>query len=181
MPATGSATAGATAGGTATQQGTDGDDNLLGVVNAADTIFGGAGNDKVMGYEGNDTLYGGAGNDLIAGGTGDDIIHGGAGHDQLYGNGLQSSYGQGESDEDTFVYEPGGGTDTIMDFVNGEDVIDLSAFSNITQFSDLSISQDGNFAVIDFGGSDKIRLSQFNVDDLDASDFVFADDGSDGV
>jgi Ca2+-binding RTX toxin-like protein len=79
------------------QEGTDGDDLLIGDVGADvlrgragnDTLDGGAGNDTLIGglfnvdFEdsGNDVLYGGDGNDSLQGGDGSDIFTGGAGAD----------------------------------------------------------------------------------------------------
>ncbi len=79
------------------QEGTDGDDLLIGDVGADflrgragnDTLDGGAGNDTLIGGQfnldfedsGNDVLYGGDGNDSLQGGDGSDIFTGGAGAD----------------------------------------------------------------------------------------------------
>src|SRR3954463_1285130 len=49
------------------------------------TMFGGAGNDTLMGGSGGDNLNGGAGDDKILGGGGNDLIHGDAGNDLLIG------------------------------------------------------------------------------------------------
>jgi serralysin len=70
----------------------------------ANSIDGGAGNDILSGMAGNDVLRGGAGADLLYGGTGNDVFVFGA-----------------TSDSTTFV------RDTVMDFVQGQDRVDLSA------------------------------------------------------
>ncbi|MCU9837476.1 hypothetical protein OEZ49_06835 [Ruegeria sp. WL0004] len=81
--------------------GGDGNDQI-GHGNAADTVFGGAGDDQVVSHEGaywpeinfadyihgmdgNDTLSGGFGGDTVAGGAGDDVISGGMDDDFLFG------------------------------------------------------------------------------------------------
>ena len=99
---------------------------------------------------------------------GDDTLVGGADDDTLYGG----------SGADTFVFEAAHGTDTILDFANGTDMIDLSALTQITEFSDLTITADGTTAVIDLTGKGggTIRLDDTAVSDLDASDFTFHDD-----
>ncbi len=138
-----------------------------------DTIVGGEGEDWIAGGAGDDTIYGGAGDDTLHGDEGDDTISGGAGDDTMTG-------GEGA---DTFVYSAGHGNDTITDFTDGEDTIDLSAITGITGFGDLSISADGGAAVIDLsahqGGT--ITLENVDVADLDAEDFTFyeapVDDG----
>ena len=124
----------------------------------ATPIFGDAGNDWVVGGADNDTLYGGAGADALNGGLGDDTLTGGA-------------------DADTFYFNGAFGTDTITDFTDGEDTIDLTAMTDITGFGDLTISADGTDAVIDLTsqGGGTIRLESFDVNDLDADDFNFYD------
>ena len=138
-----------------------------------DTLYGDAGNDTLSGHCGNDTLDGGVGNDTLDGGGGQDILIGGLGNDTLWGDFCNPD----ATDKDIFVYAPGHGADTIKDFQNDLDKIDLSQFSSISGFSDLSARQDGDDVVIDFssysddGGS--ITLENFNLADLDGNDFIF--------
>ena len=83
----------------------------------------------------------------------------------------------GTSDDDVFVFAPGNGADTITDFANGSDRIDLSAFPEIRDFDDLSYTSNAEGVTIDladFGGG-TIFLQGFSIDDLDAEDFVFAE------
>ena len=49
----------------------------------------------------------------------------------------------GGAGTDVFVFGPDNGNDLITDFTNGEDVIDLSAFATIADFSDLTIVSRG--------------------------------------
>ncbi len=143
-----------------------------------DTIYGGEGNVIIKGDAGNDFLYGGTGKDSIYGGTGSDVIDGGAGNDRMYGD---DSIGSGVSgSEDTFVFQQGHGNDTIAFFKDGEDKIDLSAFTEITGVDDLTIRSTHDGTVIDlteYGGG-TIRFDQNSVEDveigdLDATDFLF--------
>jgi Ca2+-binding RTX toxin-like protein len=62
--------------------GGDGDDKLRGGF-GADTLEGGAGADELDGQAGDDTLHGGAGDDKLAGYDGADLIDGGAGTDRI--------------------------------------------------------------------------------------------------
>ncbi|NJO71977.1 MAG: hypothetical protein HC825_10490, partial [Oscillatoriales cyanobacterium RM1_1_9] len=72
---------------------------------------------------------------------GDDLIRGGLGNDKLYGDTGNSSGGL-----DTFVLAAGEGTDTIVDFEVG---IDLIGLADGLTFSDLTLEpQLGNLAVI---------------------------------
>ena len=130
------------------------------------------GDDLVLAGEGDDKLEGGAGNDTLLGEEGDDSITGGANDDWLHGG----------SGNDTFVFEAGHGNDTIRDFTDGEDLIDLTSLTGITEFNDLTITDDGGTAVVDLSshGGGTIRLEGFDDDDLDATDFVFYDSTSMG-
>ena len=89
-----------------------------------DVVQGGDGNDIISGGDGNDRLFGAAGDDRLVGSSGDDILAGGDGEDKLTGS----------SGRDIFVFtdtEIGttrlGEHDTITDFKQGEDKIDISA------------------------------------------------------
>ena len=140
-------------------------------------LTGGDGNDRLIGDRGDDTLVGGGGNDVIAGGQGDDRIEGGAGDDMLFGDGYFND--DSVSDRDTFVFAPGGGHDWIMDFTDGEDTIDLSAFTGISSFSDLTARQEDVDVVIDLSGhgGGSITLQFVSLSDLDDEDFIFHDAG----
>ena len=113
-----------------------------------------------------DELFGGSGDDRLSGEDGDDVISGDEGADRLSG-------GNG-SDRFTFV-KGDNGTDTITDFVNTEDRIDLSGFAGLS-FSDLVISGGEDNSMIDLSahGGGRVVLQGVDVTDLDASDFLFA-------
>ncbi|EKU98974.1 glycerophosphoryl diester phosphodiesterase [Leptolyngbya sp. PCC 7375] len=140
--------------------GGDGDDILRGDLNSRnsqrgiggdDLIFGGAGNDRIGGKGGNDELFGDAGDDHIWGDDGDDLLQGGLGNDTLVGD----DFGRGRG-ADTFVLAAGQGTDTILDFEVGTDLIGLA---DGLSFSDLSLGQRSDAAVISFGTEDLALLS----------------------
>ncbi len=141
-------------------------DVLLGIENLTgstfdDVIFGnsegnvlegGAGNDTLEGAQGNDVLRGGGGSDEVLGGLGDDLLFGDAGEDFLNGGlgddvldgGPGSDFLFGGNGRDSFALGPGSGgdTDTIEDFVDGEDALDISAFG-LTSFLGISVVGDG--------------------------------------
>ena len=77
--------------------------------NLDNVIFGNSGNNKLMGMAGDDILLGGAGNDKLVGGSGRDVIDSGTGADKIILNSLAID------------------ADTIIGFVTGIDVLDLSA------------------------------------------------------
>ena len=64
-----------------------------------DTIWGGTGDDRILGFGGNDALRGGDGADTIFGGNGNDSLSGGDWKDELWGEaGEDSLYGGAHND-----------------------------------------------------------------------------------
>jgi Ca2+-binding RTX toxin-like protein len=119
------------------------------------------GNDSLSGESGADLLFGGNGNDNLSGGSGNDTLEGGVGHD-------------------SFAFAEGSGQDTITDFARGEDLIDVSGYTNIV-FTNLVLNTttDPGYTVIDLGqanggeaGIDVVTVE--DVIDLSSSDFLFA-------
>ena len=114
---------------------------------------------------------GGDGDDRLHGASGDETLTGAAGDDTLTGH----------AGADTFVFGANHGNDTITDFNECDDAIDLSAFTTITGISNLTITRNGTDAVIDLTdhGGGTIRLADYYdqsssyVSQLDDSDFVF--------
>ena len=168
--------------GTATFVGHAGADTLV-ADGRADFIFGGEGDDTldagggedwILGGEGDDTLDGNTGNDRLMGGEGRDTLRGGEGDDWLSG-GTGTDTLTGGAGADTFAYFAGHGSDTITDFTDGEDLIDLSALESISGFEDLTMVQLGSFVTIDLHahGGRTIALENFDIEDLDEADFVF--------
>ena len=144
--------------------GGDGADELHGDA-GDDELHGGEGADTLYGNVGDDTLYGGAGADRMWGGEDADVLEGGAGDDTMWGG----------AGADRFVYAAGDGNDTIEDFTDGADLIDLTAISGIAGFEDLTITAAGGDALIDLTahGGGTIRLQDVDTSDLDAADFLF--------
>ena len=123
--------------------------------------------EHVRGSGNRDVLTGDAGDNRLEGREGDDILRGGSGADTLIG-------GDGG---DTFIFGPGHGTDTIRDFTDGADRINLNELS-ISSYSDVSavttLNSNGD-VVIDLStlGGGEIRLQGFSrIAALDASDFL---------
>lgn len=114
---------------------------------------------------GKDYVDGNGGGDLIRTGSGRDVINGGAGSDWLFGGG----------GADTFVFATGSGRDTIADFRNGQDKIDLSGYDGIESFDDIAQSiEDLGIAVkIELADGDSMLLFGVRKGQLDDSDFTF--------
>jgi Ca2+-binding RTX toxin-like protein len=139
-----------------TQEGTDGADELTGSA-AADAINGGRGDDKLDGQDGDDRLLGGQGADTLIGGAGNDWLTGGL-------------------NADVFSFRDGSGNDTITDFQDDpltNDLINLYYHTTATQFSDLTITQDGDDAIITLPDGSTITLADFDSTRLTAEDFNF--------
>ncbi|MDA0967555.1 MAG: M10 family metallopeptidase C-terminal domain-containing protein [Proteobacteria bacterium] len=155
-----------------------GNDKLFGE-GGHDYLYGGKGNDVLKGQQGHDTLFGQAGNDQLFGGEGNDILKGGSGNDKLLGQaGVDILYGG--SDADTFIFKAikdssiSKGVDTIMDFEDGIDLIDISALvvnNDITGFGDLTITNDGTKTTVSANGTDFLFELE-GVHALDQTDFI---------
>ena len=171
--------------------GEEGDDTIEGGAGYTQ-LYGGEGDDRLFGEGGDDVLRGGEGNDLLDGGTKTDWLFGGEGDDTLSGGDGDDLLAGGEGDDaliggagaDTFVFDPNNGTDSIIDFGDGEDVIDLSGMEGVSGFDDLYIWSFGTSTVIDLTrshGEGPIVLDNTAVSDLDASDFVFYEPSADAA
>ena len=140
---------------------TAGDDRLVAVGDAADTIDALGGDDRVIARGGDDRVDGGAGDDLLGGGHGADWLFGGAGNDILIGG----------AGADVFVVD-GRGLDRIADFAAG-DRIQIAA-AGIDAFEDLTITARGDATAIGWAGADTAVLVRGVAPDaLDSSMFVF--------
>jgi Ca2+-binding RTX toxin-like protein len=104
----------------------DGDHNAFRDQNSdrADLVFAGDGDDQISSGGGADTVHGGAGDDRITAGAGADLLVGGEGDDVFIFGWLGGS----RPEQDTRAGR--GGRDAILDFQQGNDVIDLSGYEN---------------------------------------------------
>ena len=129
--------------------GTPANDNLTGTT-GNDIINGSEGDDVLTGLRASDVLNGGDGNDILSGGKGSDTLNGGLGNDNLVGGG----------GNDVFVLGAGLGVDTISDFGNGQDTIQLI---NGLTFGQLSISPGTNATLIRAASSGEVLASLTGV------------------
>lgn len=122
-----------------------------------DFILAGGGADTVQGGRGDDTIDAGSGNDALFGGSGADILIGGVGRDEMTGG----------AGDDVFVFAGVGDTgtssstrDRILDFDdNGNDLIDLSAFGDLSFVGSSGFSGPNQVRVIQSGSHVLIQIS----------------------
>jgi Ca2+-binding RTX toxin-like protein len=127
---------------------------------------GGTGDDILNARSGDDDLDGGAGADVLRGHEGADSLDGGAGNDTLVGG----------DDADRFVFAGANGADRIVDFQDGIDRIDLTAYAGngVHDVGDFTIAQVGVNTVISNYGGGTITLSNTDAGDIDDADFLFS-------
>ncbi|MFT3673404.1 M10 family metallopeptidase C-terminal domain-containing protein [Aestuariivirga sp.] len=118
-------------------------ENLTGG-SAADTLTGSAGDNVLSGGGNADKLFGGAGNDTLIGGIGADRLTGGADSDVFCFKAVSESTTRA--------------ADSILDFQDGIDKIDLSAIDAITGGSDDGFQFIGNAAFVP-GAAGKLQVT----------------------
>ena len=131
--------------------------------------------ERLQGSSHGDVLTGDDAHNYIRGLAGADRIIGGAGNDRLYGNAYNLDEEDREGNTDVFVFDTGHGNDSIYDFVDNEDKIDISAFS-LSGVDDLVLFSDYfGVTTIDLSahGGGTIKLFDFEITNLDATDFLF--------
>ncbi len=158
--------------------GGDHNDKLYGQ-NGADTLNGAAGHDRLLGGAGNDILRGGYGNDVLNGQDGNDDLKGQAGSDTLNGgNGNDRLRGgdgadllTGGAGRDSFAFDYSDDTNTITDFQDGLDIIEIIGGPGFG-YGDLNITQISGAVHIQFSAT-VIILENTNLSDITANDFTF--------
>lgn len=140
----------------------DGNDTLTGN-GKGNEIRGDGGDDRLLGKGGSDDLRGQDGDDFLSGANGKDMLNGGFGDDILVG-------GKGA---DSFVFDGSAyeGSNTIRDFQNGADVLQISG----TSFDDLTIKKasGGSDTRIILDSGTEIWLEDVSKGKIDAGDFDF--------
>jgi len=149
--------------------GSPGNDQVLGN-ELANSILGSAGNDTISGGRQSDTLDGGEGNDYVYGSKGLDVLTGGGGDDLLWGGRGNDTIITGVG-IDGIVLQPDGGTDTIVDFADG---VDLLVLVDGLRFEQLSIVPSGNDTEIRIGSTGQVLalLPGIALSSIGESDFL---------
>ena len=129
--------------------------------------------EMVQGSVYNDTITGDSGDNWLYGLDGDDTVNGGAGADVIFGNGGSDTL-SGGSEADVFYFvATDTGFDTITDFENDVDLLNLQHF----QFSSAqdvldAASSNGADTVIDLGAGTSIVLQNFALANFNETDFL---------
>jgi len=120
----------------------------------------------INGGSGEDRLRGGRVEDFLVGGIDDDSLNGRQGDDSMIGGG----------GDDTFSFRGNAGDDLILDFISGEDTIDLSAFE--IEFADVVSTTSGADTLlgVDTDGDDAadFEITLVNAAAPLETDFLFA-------
>jgi Ca2+-binding RTX toxin-like protein len=151
----------------------DGSDYILDGLDGRDSIYLGAGNDKINGGLDLDTLRGGGGDDLLFGAEDDDRLFGEDGNDLLYGGiGDDSLYGNSGNDE----LHGGAGNDKLSSH-DGDDVLTGG------EGDDTLIGGNGDDYIFGDAGADQIIAGNDNdtVDGGSGNDLIYAGNGDDIV
>ena len=169
-----------------------GDDTLIGGVDSINNLYGDAGSFTGPVTGGDDTLIGGEGgiNNLYgdavtatggpSSGGDDRLVSAFRTTDNMWGD-FDSNTGPTTFGHDTFVFAWKNGDDTIHDFRQGEDIIEIDSTTHKSfadDFSDLKIQEvdtDNNgtsdSSVIDFAGHNSVTV--LGVTGLTEADFHF--------
>ncbi|MGD1926333.1 MAG: Hint domain-containing protein [Paracoccaceae bacterium] len=137
-------------------------DDTIDAGSSTDLVYGGAGNDSLDGGTNRDTVYGGDGNDSIDGGSADDTIYGGAGNDIIAGG----------SGDNIYHFEDGFGDDTLVDFNDNDDIIQVSS-KGISNFTDVAarLTQVGPDSILTLDDGSTLTIENIGLGDLSAADF----------
>jgi Ca2+-binding RTX toxin-like protein len=105
------------------------------VIDHPEVIYGGGGNDTIIGTPRADTIHGGPGNDSIHGGDGNDYINADCGRDKVFGDAGDDTLNGGGADPKFIpipTFQPtidrdttGGGSDSSVDTMYGGPGVDV--------------------------------------------------------
>ncbi len=160
------------------------DDDLKGST-GNDLLNGDAGIDRLFGEGENDILNGGSENDQLFGGSGTDTLNGDGGADDLFGQFGNDTLNGGAGDDDLaggtnndiFKFDANWNHDTILDWNNGINLIDLSSLNtNIGALTieDFNAGADTRiFITADGSATNTIVLSNVDHNTIAGVDFAF--------
>jgi len=143
-------------------------ENVIGS-NFADTLVGDGNANRLFGRDGNDVMRGGDKADQLFGDAGMDELFGGAGQDRLDG-GADNDILKGNGGPDTFIFGANSGTDTVLDFLQGDDMFEISDHTG--GFAALTITDQGGDRKVDHDGGTILLAGQAGLA-LTSADFDF--------
>ncbi|MEH2260069.1 phytase [Nostoc sp.] len=155
--------------------GATGDDNLTVIEGSCQSLFGGSGNDTLTSNGSNNRLYGGSGDDRLLSNVNDSLF-GGDGDDVLFAGQGGSNRITGGTGADQFWIANANlptSKNIVTDFTVGIDKIGLGGIG-VTQFSALTLLQQGNDTIVKIGNSELVSLLGITSTRLTANDFVFS-------
>lgn len=120
------------------------------------SAFGNGLANRLTGNSGANFIYGNNGADILDGKAGADFLNGGAG-------------------KDIFIFSSGYGNDTISQWGDGKDRVDLSKLAGITSYNDLinnhAVQNGADVVITD--GADTLTFTDIALANLTADDFIF--------
>lgn len=165
-----------------------GNDQIVGST-ASDFIDGGDDNDLLAGDDGNDVITGGSGNDRIAGGGGGDVIDGGDGTDTVYGEDGNDAISGGSGNDllwgDRFNQDnaAAGGDDVVDGGLGDDQIVGGGGNDSLSggDGTDLVLGNEGDDLLSGGQGVDELQGGNGN-DRLDGggeNDTLFGEAGND--
>ena len=160
-----------------------GNDTMIGG-SGADMLFGQSGDDTLLGKGGADFLFGGAGNDVLTGGDGDDQMFGEAGNDRMIWNpGDDSDLMEGGAGEDTAEINGGNVAETFTITADGSrvrfDRVDPALFTvDIGTTENLVLNANGGDDMISATGN-LAALVKLTIDGGAGNDTILGGNGND--
>ena len=136
--------------------------------------YGGDGDDTIMGNNISNRLQGGRGNDSIDGGAGMDFLDGGQGSNTLTG---------GQGNDYFVIHSKTNGIDTITDYtkfadgVVGDKIL-LVGFENVTDFTQMSVTQEGVNTRLGLGNGQSVLLLNISPSQISEQNFGFFSDNA---
>jgi len=145
---------------------------------SGDRLFGKEGDDLIdaSGGTGSNRLYGGDGDDLLVAGV-NDFLFGNDGNDILLaGRGGSNLFG-GLGNDQFFLAGDRGvlptAINTIVDFLAGTDTLVITAIAGVTEFSNVSLTQQGNNTLVAAAGTNLALLTGIQASTLTVANFSF--------
>ena len=132
--------------------------------------FGGDGSDVLTGNALSNRMQGGRGNDTLSGGGQMDLLDGGQGNDTLTG---------GDGPDYFVIRKDADSVDTITDFTTGTvEKILLVGFDDITDYSQIGVTQEGANTRLNLGNGQSILLLSTAPSAISEQNFGFFSDGA---